>query len=116
LDLPRRNPDEKYATLLRSAQAVSTLPVPLILACDWRNLKAMPKGPRNHPLTAYRERHGITLRAMADLIQVNQSTLSRIERGLLTPKPELFQKILEVTQGEVTLECPSCGRAISAAA
>lgn len=55
-----------------------------------------------HPLVQYRTANSITQAALADLISVDQSVLSRFERGLARPKWETAQRIERVTEGDVT--------------
>jgi len=54
-------------------------------------------------LATWRKSRGFTLAALAELVGVGASTMSRIERGLLRPRGEVGVKIHEVTNGEVTL-------------
>lgn len=45
------------------------------------------------------------IRSMADLLKVNRSHLSRVERGIKTASPEMLAraaKVLEVPVGEIT--------------
>ncbi len=67
-----------------------------------------------HPITLYREEHGLTLEAFAALLgNTNKSVVLKWERGAL-PRRELMQRIEEATKGAVTRQAlfeASYGRA-----
>jgi|HubBroStandDraft_4_1064222.scaffolds.fasta_scaffold332030_2 transcriptional regulator with XRE-family HTH domain len=45
----------------------------------------------------WRERRKITVDQLAELLECNKSTLSRVERGLKPPGPELAKRIARIT-------------------
>lgn len=57
-----------------------------------------------HPLTAYRQRNGLTLAAFAAKVKppTTQATISRIESGSRQPTLTLLRQIVEATGREVT--------------
>jgi len=55
-----------------------------------------------HPLRAYRERSGISLAKLADLVGTTRQSLFRIEGGSQNPTLEMMAKITAATNGEVT--------------
>ena len=55
-----------------------------------------------HPLRSYRKSKGLTLQAMASLVGIDASNLSRIETGKQPPSADLLIKVAEATSGEVT--------------
>lgn len=58
-----------------------------------------------HPVRLYRRRHDrMPLRELANRLDIDPSTLQRIETGNLNPGFDLMRRIIEVTDGEVTAE------------
>jgi len=59
-----------------------------------------------HPITAYRRRHELTLEAMGARCKppIAKSTLSRIESGLRKPSFDVLQAIVSACGGEVTAD------------
>lgn len=58
----------------------------------------------DHPLTAYRRRHDLTLDTLADLAGTTKGNLSRIERGVHGASVPLMQRLVRATAGEITIE------------
>lgn len=56
---------------------------------------------REHPLRAYRQRHGLSQRQMANLLGTTKVTVSRIETGTREPSGDLLRRIAAATMGEV---------------
>ena len=57
----------------------------------------MPK----HPLTLYRERHGLTLEAFAARVGATKGMVSKWERRVAEPRPKYRAAIVEATSGAV---------------
>lgn len=55
----------------------------------------------NHPLQEYRRAVGMSLQILSVTAQSDRSTLSRIERGLRSPCPNLALKLEAATRGAV---------------
>lgn len=69
-----------------------------------------------HPLKTYRARHDLTLEAMAELIRVSVSTLSRIENSKAECSGVIAIAIETKTNQEVTVaEIEAANRAVEAA-
>ncbi len=56
---------------------------------------------RQHPLERYRKRHGLTQKAMGDLLGLSHVSIWRIEQGSQPVSAELAKRIEQVTSGEV---------------
>jgi transcriptional regulator with XRE-family HTH domain len=54
------------------------------------------------PLRQARERRGLTLKAVADHVAMDQGNLSRVERGEQTPSKELAESLCKFFGHEVT--------------
>ncbi|HCE07018.1 MAG TPA: XRE family transcriptional regulator [Oxalobacteraceae bacterium] len=54
------------------------------------------------PLRQARERRGLTLKAVADHVSMDQGNLSRVERGEQTPSKELVASLCKFFGHEVT--------------
>lgn len=52
---------------------------------------------QRHPVRAYREKAGLSLKALAAVIGVSAATISRIETGLQQPSLPLVQKFVDLT-------------------
>ena len=65
------------------------------LRLGWRygNVRGMKK----HPLTAFRDAHGLTKTALGERLGVDKSTVSRWESGKRFPPRELWPRIQKVT-------------------
>lgn len=50
-----------------------------------------------HPLTAYRRKHGLTLEALAQRAGTSKATLSRIENNGSDPSVALIRRLMEQT-------------------
>jgi transcriptional regulator with XRE-family HTH domain len=50
----------------------------------------------------YRKKHGITLQVLGEALGVEKGHLSRIERGQVWPSRDFFERLVELTNGEVT--------------
>jgi transcriptional regulator with XRE-family HTH domain len=57
-----------------------------------------------HPLTRYRQRHGLTLAAFATLVGTTKGTISRIETGTREPAMSLLRQIVAATNYEVSAD------------
>jgi transcriptional regulator with XRE-family HTH domain len=57
-----------------------------------------------HPLTRYRQRHGLTLAAFAKLVGTTKGTISRIETGTREPAVSLLRQIVAATRHEVSAD------------
>lgn len=57
-----------------------------------------------HPLKTYRERCGITLYELAELVGSTKASLSRVENGKQTPSLDLIGKLKEATGGALTAD------------
>lgn len=55
-------------------------------------------------LDDYLNKHGITEAAFAALIGVNQSSVNRMRKGLIRPDISTLKRIVEATDGNVTLD------------
>jgi transcriptional regulator with XRE-family HTH domain len=55
-------------------------------------------------LDTYLSEHGITEAAFAERIGVNQSSVNRMRKGLIRPDIATLSRIVEATEGKVTLE------------
>ncbi|HSH41623.1 MAG TPA: helix-turn-helix transcriptional regulator [Arenicellales bacterium] len=62
-----------------------------------------------HPLRAWREQNGVSLRQLADRLRgddpeplISYASLGRIERGLQPPSWAVLERLHEVTEGQVT--------------
>jgi transcriptional regulator with XRE-family HTH domain len=55
-----------------------------------------------HPLDRFRSEKGLTLSQLGELLGVEKGNLSRIIRGSVWPRREFFEKVVELTNGEVT--------------
>jgi transcriptional regulator with XRE-family HTH domain len=65
----------------------------------------MPPAPASlHPLTRYRQRHGLTLAAFGQRVPTTAATLSRIETGSRQPTVPLLRAIVAATHGELTAD------------
>lgn len=62
----------------------------------------MAKDLRLH-ITSLRKQKGITLSQLSEMTGLNRSNLSLIERGLREPGIEMFQKILDALDAELTI-------------
>lgn len=59
--------------------------------------------PDPHPLRRYRERHGVTLQAMATRAGTSHSTIIGLERGIIEqPGFDLVRRVSAATGGEVS--------------
>jgi transcriptional regulator with XRE-family HTH domain len=56
---------------------------------------------RQHPLRAYRARHGLSQTQLAERLNTTKVTVSRIETGDRAASAALLKRIAEVTGGEV---------------
>lgn len=54
-------------------------------------------------LMTLRKQRGITLSQLSEMTGLNRSNLSLIERGLREPGIEMFQRILEALDAELTI-------------
>lgn len=54
------------------------------------------------PLRAERERRGLTLKAVAHAVSMDQGNLSRVERGEQLPSKELIEALCKYFDGAVT--------------
>ena len=54
-------------------------------------------------LMMLRKQRGITLSRLSEMTGLNRSNLSLIERGLREPGIEMFQKILDALDAELTI-------------
>lgn len=54
------------------------------------------------PLRAERERRGLTLKAVAHAVSMDQGNLSRVERGEQVPSKELIEALFKYFDGAVT--------------
>jgi len=50
-----------------------------------------------HPMTTYRKAHGLTLRAMGNIVGVSSVTIWQIEAGKHSPRMALVQKFVDRT-------------------
>ena len=50
-----------------------------------------------HPLRKYRQRHSLTLDAVASVVGVSAMTISRIETGRAQPSPDLARRLASLT-------------------
>jgi len=50
-----------------------------------------------HPLTAYRESHGLTMTELAKQCDCKQQSIDRIEKHWVIPRPHQMNKIIRVT-------------------
>jgi DNA-binding transcriptional regulator YiaG len=66
-----------------------------------RMTDAAPAANADHPLTAYRKRHDMSGHDLARRLDVKASTVWKWERGVVPAAP-LMQKLIELTEGEVT--------------
>lgn len=62
-----------------------------------------------HPLRAWRERHGVSLRQLADRLRgddedplISYASLGRIERGLQPPSWAVLERLYEITDGQIS--------------
>lgn len=55
----------------------------------------------SHPLRAYRERHRLTMSAMAEAVGTTRQTIHRIENGQQEPSVALMRKLADATNNEV---------------
>ncbi|WP_417281060.1 MULTISPECIES: helix-turn-helix domain-containing protein [Alphaproteobacteria] len=55
-----------------------------------------------HPLTLYRERHGLTLEAFAMRVGATKGTVSKWERRIAEPRPRYRAAIIDATAAELT--------------
>jgi transcriptional regulator with XRE-family HTH domain len=55
-----------------------------------------------HPLRTYRERHGISLAKLAEIVGTTRQSLFRIEGGTQRPALDMMARIAAATNGEVT--------------
>lgn len=59
--------------------------------------------PDPHPLRLYRERHDLTLQALAKRAQTSHSTIIGLERGIIEqPGFDLIRRVSAATDGEVS--------------
>jgi transcriptional regulator with XRE-family HTH domain len=56
----------------------------------------------NTPLQIVRRKHQKTLREVADAVSIDPGNLSRIERGVQTPSPELAESLSKYFANEVS--------------
>lgn len=56
-----------------------------------------------HPITRYRDRHGLSQTEFGALLGVSDAAVSRWEAGLRVPQLSTMWRIEAVTGGEVTL-------------
>jgi len=54
-------------------------------------------------IASLRKQRGITLSQLSEMTGLNRSNLSLIERGLREPGIEMFQKILDALDAELTI-------------
>lgn len=54
-----------------------------------------------HPLTAYREKHGVSMEALAAIARTSRQTIFRIERFEQNPSIGLISKIIRATDGAI---------------
>jgi hypothetical protein len=59
--------------------------------------------PSDHPLRIWRRASRRSLEAVAAEIGWSASTISRVERGLQKPAPQLVRRIIEVAGGALDL-------------
>lgn len=60
-------------------------------------------GPDPHPLRLYRQRHGITLQALAKRAGTSHSTIIGLERGVIAqPGFDLIRRVSAATGGQVS--------------
>lgn len=54
-----------------------------------------------HPLTAYRKKHGLSREALAKLVGTSRQSIHRIEMGDQTPSLTLVGKLVLATGGAI---------------
>jgi transcriptional regulator with XRE-family HTH domain len=57
-----------------------------------------------HPLRAYRRKHGLSQDAIAQTASTTKATISRIEAGSLDPTFDLMRRLLAATKGEISAD------------
>lgn len=57
-----------------------------------------------HPIRAYRQRHGLSLQALAERAETTRSTISRVEAGLINPSSSLLRRLTAAMGGEVSAD------------
>lgn len=57
-----------------------------------------------HPLRTYRAEHALSIDALADMVGVSKSTISRVETGEQAPSVALIRRLVFATGGAVTAE------------
>jgi len=57
-----------------------------------------------HPLRAYRRKHGLSQDAIAQAAATTKATISRIEAGSLDPTMDLMRRLIAATRGRVTAD------------
>lgn len=55
-----------------------------------------------HPLTAYRNEHGLSLEALGAQIGATKSMVWKWEKGETVPRRHFANKLYELTEGKVT--------------
>ena len=66
----------------------------------------MPTAPNQHPIAAYRERHGLSLAQLGELCDppLHKSQLQRIESGQRKPSFDQIAAIVAACKGEFTAD------------
>lgn len=78
------------------AEFVSMLPKP--------QPKPIITSSASHPLRAYRDRHRLTLEALADRTGTTKATLSRIENGKQSPSRGMMARLRLESKGELSAD------------
>ena len=63
-----------------------------------------PELGADHPLRAYRRKHGLTQDQIAKRADTTKATVSRIEAGTFDPTFDLMRRLIAATNGAVTAD------------